>query len=414
MAFNFENLDVYRKATDFVNCIYTLTKTYPKDEMFGLTSQIRRAAVSKQPTMNNEQRTTNGFTLIELMVAMGILVIILSFAGVIFNAGINTHRTAIANAEIMRKLRAITDRLDADFAGLRKDGEIFVAWVAVDRRPDFDDCDLDGFERFDRIMFFADGDFQSYKTSPLVRGNLARICYMLATRGGPGGVPAAAQPKAKRILARTQHILTADAVPLFFDPNSLVDVHWYTWNNLYEYDKMTLEQWKKMPSANKRNALSVITDVKVDVLGVPTVARAVWGAHVDPADPNSIHMLLCEGVGEFKIQGWYDAERRWVPEVDPDGDGDLTDRSDFFWLSPGVLDPDGVPRVLYPFRISVPPETYGWVNINGIGYPAALLNEANFNAIPGLGRALKFTFTLFDSKGVIKQGRTFTHIVHLD
>jgi prepilin-type N-terminal cleavage/methylation domain-containing protein len=367
---------------------------------------------NQQPTTNNKQRTTNGFTLIELMVAMGILVIVLSFAGVIFNAGINTHRTALANAEIMRKLRAITDRLDADFQGLRKDGEIFVTWVASPK-PGYDPRDPDSYERFDRIMFFATGDFQSYKTAPLVRGNLARVCYMLATRGVPAGVPAAAQPRAKRILARTQHILTADAVPLFFDPNSLVDAHWYTWNNLYEYDKMTLEQWKKMPSANKRNALSVITDVKVDVLGVPTVARAVWGAHVDLADPNSIHMLLCEGVGEFKIQGWYDAGRRWVPEVDPDGDGDLTDRTDFYIGDP---DPDHVPGVLYPYRPAPPGPDYGGVAINwaGFTYPSWKLNETYFNEIPGLGRALKFTFTLFDSKGVIKQGRTFTHIVYLD
>lgn len=43
---DFEKLDVCSKANEFVNDIYLLTKTFLKDEMFGLTSQLRRAAVS--------------------------------------------------------------------------------------------------------------------------------------------------------------------------------------------------------------------------------------------------------------------------------------------------------------------------------------------------------------------------------
>jgi four helix bundle protein len=46
MAFGFEKLAVYQKAIDFVNQIYSATKSYPKDEVFGLVSQLRRAAVS--------------------------------------------------------------------------------------------------------------------------------------------------------------------------------------------------------------------------------------------------------------------------------------------------------------------------------------------------------------------------------
>ena len=46
MGFGFEDLEVYDKAMALVNNIYIVTRTFPKDEMFGLTSQFRRAAVS--------------------------------------------------------------------------------------------------------------------------------------------------------------------------------------------------------------------------------------------------------------------------------------------------------------------------------------------------------------------------------
>lgn len=41
-----ESLDVWQKAVDFVVTIYEHTKAFPADERFGLTSQVRRAAVS--------------------------------------------------------------------------------------------------------------------------------------------------------------------------------------------------------------------------------------------------------------------------------------------------------------------------------------------------------------------------------
>jgi four helix bundle protein len=44
--FNFEKLDVWKKAIDLADLIYALTRCFPDEERFGLTSQIRRAAVS--------------------------------------------------------------------------------------------------------------------------------------------------------------------------------------------------------------------------------------------------------------------------------------------------------------------------------------------------------------------------------
>ena len=43
---SFEDLAVWKDAREFTNKIYMLTKKFPKEELYGLTSQIRRATVS--------------------------------------------------------------------------------------------------------------------------------------------------------------------------------------------------------------------------------------------------------------------------------------------------------------------------------------------------------------------------------
>jgi len=44
--FNFEELKVYQKSLVFVDEVYKITKKFPKEEIYGLTSQFRRAASS--------------------------------------------------------------------------------------------------------------------------------------------------------------------------------------------------------------------------------------------------------------------------------------------------------------------------------------------------------------------------------
>src|SRR2546430_16602616 len=44
--FNFEKLDVWQKAIAFSDFIYSKPRKLPNEERFGLTNQMRRAAVS--------------------------------------------------------------------------------------------------------------------------------------------------------------------------------------------------------------------------------------------------------------------------------------------------------------------------------------------------------------------------------
>ena len=45
-GFGFERLDVWKRAIQFAGYIYELTRGFPRDEVFGLSTQLRRAGVS--------------------------------------------------------------------------------------------------------------------------------------------------------------------------------------------------------------------------------------------------------------------------------------------------------------------------------------------------------------------------------
>jgi prepilin-type N-terminal cleavage/methylation domain-containing protein len=352
------------------------------------------------------------FTLMELIVALAILALMLSFAGVIFRVSIDSHRLAQANAEIMQKLRMLTEQLDADFRSLRKDGEIFIVWAA-ERKTDYTGPNRNNssaFDRFDRIMFFTSGDFHTYGANPR-RGNLARVCYTLAR--GPSVAPAEpnwpqSQKPHKRILARTQHILIPPATPSEqLDTSGFTTDQWLAWNSRQQVDRISMEGWKRLPPSQKIDILSVIGSVTVDdgTGPVSTTEKAARGVLIDRSQPESLSSLFCEGVGQFMVQGWSDAQNRWIPQVNPSGDDSLAD-TDFLLNAAGAdLHPENSPGLWYP---------RGALTLGSMTYPAEEIDEARLHLIPGLGRALKFTFTLHDSRNLIQNGRTFTHIVYLD
>lgn len=46
MPFKFEKLEIWKLAIEFADSVHTLTRKFPKEEMFSLTSQFKRASDS--------------------------------------------------------------------------------------------------------------------------------------------------------------------------------------------------------------------------------------------------------------------------------------------------------------------------------------------------------------------------------
>jgi type II secretory pathway pseudopilin PulG len=360
----------------------------------------------KQNAQDPRRRThdASGFTLAELVVAIGIMAVVVFIVGTVFKTSIASYRIASAQAEIMHKFRAITDQLNSDFRGLRKDAPLFI-WF----RQDPNDPD----QRFDQIMFFADGDFQSTGlwANKTIVGNVARIYYGHARGQNSGDYPFDRKP-INRVLAKRQHILTADnTLPLWPDTSMVTfgDIDTITnpkqyYNDLYEFDQLSLSQWQVVPrDAYDANILNPCFDR-------PPV--------VNKKDPNTLHNLLCENVGSFSIQwGYFESGSGWLfwfPSNNPDGNGayshfDLNNRAGF----PSLPDPNHGYGDFDTFGAFF--NMYQGSQINYWGTPDLLEFNSTKQTFPAnfYPRALKFTFTLYDSRGVFKDGQTFTHIVYI-
>ncbi|MDT0676268.1 four helix bundle protein [Autumnicola musiva] len=58
---NFQNLKIWQKAMDIAKKVYLLSSQFPSEEKYGLTSQIRRSAISIASNIaEGAGRNTNG------------------------------------------------------------------------------------------------------------------------------------------------------------------------------------------------------------------------------------------------------------------------------------------------------------------------------------------------------------------
>jgi len=71
---NHKDLDVWKKSMELAELMYSVTKSFPESECYGLTSQMRRAAVSVPSNIAEGAARQSDKELIQfLMIALGSL-----------------------------------------------------------------------------------------------------------------------------------------------------------------------------------------------------------------------------------------------------------------------------------------------------------------------------------------------------
>jgi four helix bundle protein len=114
IMFNFEKLDVWQKAIDFADLVYNHTRNFPADERFGITNQMRRAAISissniAEGTLRVSQTDFERF--IEIATGSVYEVVSQSFIG---------RRQGFLNEENFRAMYSAADEIGRMLSGLRK------------------------------------------------------------------------------------------------------------------------------------------------------------------------------------------------------------------------------------------------------------------------------------------------------
>lgn len=112
--FNFEKLDVWQRANEFADMVYKVTRAFPDDERFGLTNQMRRAAVSVSSNIaEGSARSSRNDNARFLEIATG------SLFEVVAQSFISRRQGFLSEADF-KTLYATADELGRMLSGLRR------------------------------------------------------------------------------------------------------------------------------------------------------------------------------------------------------------------------------------------------------------------------------------------------------
>ena len=110
---SYRELKVWQLAMDLAEQCYLMTRKFPKEELFGLTSQIRRAAASVPANIAEGQgrRSTKEF-LHHLSIARGSLMEVETHL-------LLSHRVGLLNQEALGRLLTMAEEISRMLSGLR-------------------------------------------------------------------------------------------------------------------------------------------------------------------------------------------------------------------------------------------------------------------------------------------------------
>jgi len=112
--FNFEKLDVWKKAIDFADLIYNETRAFPAEERFGLTNQLRRSAVSVSSNIaeGSSRSSKNEFARFAEIAAGSVFEVV--------SQAFIARRQSFLSEEQFREVYGDADELSRMLSGLRK------------------------------------------------------------------------------------------------------------------------------------------------------------------------------------------------------------------------------------------------------------------------------------------------------
>lgn len=111
--FRFEKLEVWQKALELADDVYAVTRSFPADERFGLTTQMRRATVSISSNIaEGSSRSSDADFARFIEIAYGSLMEVVSQSMI-------AHRESFMQEEPLRSLYEKVEELARMLSGLR-------------------------------------------------------------------------------------------------------------------------------------------------------------------------------------------------------------------------------------------------------------------------------------------------------